>query len=141
MDCSPPGSSVNGIFQARILEWVAIFFSRGIFLTQRSNPGLPHCRRILYHLSYQGIHCTTREIPIHSFSAQSLQEKCFKKGVHLEVFSVEIVGKGNMEWGRQKWKLVASWAQFRVSSKEQAIKKTPGKWKVFLFFVFVFPSS
>ena len=30
MDCSPPGSSVCGIFQARILEWVAIPFSRGL---------------------------------------------------------------------------------------------------------------
>ena len=29
MDCSPPGSSVHGILQARILEWVAIPFSRG----------------------------------------------------------------------------------------------------------------
>ena len=29
MDCSPPGSSVYGIFQARVLEWVAISFSRG----------------------------------------------------------------------------------------------------------------
>ena len=29
MDCSPPGSSVHGIFQAWILEWVAISFSRG----------------------------------------------------------------------------------------------------------------
>ena len=29
MDCSPPGSSVYGILQARILEWVAIPFSRG----------------------------------------------------------------------------------------------------------------
>ena len=29
MDCSPPGSSVHGIFQARILEWVAVFYSRG----------------------------------------------------------------------------------------------------------------
>ena len=29
MDCSPPGSSVHGISQARILEWVAIFSSRG----------------------------------------------------------------------------------------------------------------
>ena len=27
MDCSPPGSSIHGIFQARILEWVAIAFS------------------------------------------------------------------------------------------------------------------
>ena len=29
MDCCPPGSSVHEIFQARILEWVAISFSRG----------------------------------------------------------------------------------------------------------------
>ena len=29
VDCSPPGSSIHGIFQARILEWVAISFSRG----------------------------------------------------------------------------------------------------------------
>ena len=28
-DCSPPGSSVHGILQARILEWVAFPFSRG----------------------------------------------------------------------------------------------------------------
>ena len=27
MDCSPPGSSIYGIFQARVLEWVAISFS------------------------------------------------------------------------------------------------------------------
>ena len=29
LDCSPPGSSVHGILQARILEWAAISFSRG----------------------------------------------------------------------------------------------------------------
>ena len=29
MDCRPPGSSVHGIFQARILKWVAMPFSRG----------------------------------------------------------------------------------------------------------------
>ena len=28
-DCSPPGFSVHGIFQARLLDWVAVFFSRG----------------------------------------------------------------------------------------------------------------
>ena len=28
MDCSPPGSSLHGILQARVLEWVAIAFSR-----------------------------------------------------------------------------------------------------------------
>ena len=31
VDSSPPGSSVHGIFQARILEWVASAFSRGSF--------------------------------------------------------------------------------------------------------------
>ena len=35
MDCSPPGSSVHGILQARILEWVALLFSRG-----SSQPGI-----------------------------------------------------------------------------------------------------
>ena len=51
MDYSPLGSSVHGIFQARTLEWVAISSSRGIFLTQGSNPSLLcllHCRQILY---------------------------------------------------------------------------------------------
>ena len=54
MDCSPPGSSVHGISQARVLEWVAISFSRGIFLTQESNPRLPHCEQTLCRLSPQG---------------------------------------------------------------------------------------
>ena len=47
MDCSSPDSSIHGILQARILEWVAISFSRGIFPTQRLNPGLPHCWHML----------------------------------------------------------------------------------------------
>ena len=29
VDCSPPGSSLHGIFPVRILEWIAISFSRG----------------------------------------------------------------------------------------------------------------
>ena len=44
-DCSLPGSSAPGILQVRILEWVAIFFHQGIFLTQGSNSGFPHCRQ------------------------------------------------------------------------------------------------
>ena len=42
MDCSPPDSTVHVILQARILEWVAISSSRGIFPTQGLNPGVPH---------------------------------------------------------------------------------------------------
>ena len=40
MDCSPPGSSIHGIPQAGVLEWVAMPFSRRIFPTQESNPHL-----------------------------------------------------------------------------------------------------
>ena len=54
MAYSLPGSSVHGILQARILEWVAYSLLQGIFLTQVLNLGLLHCRQILYHLSHQG---------------------------------------------------------------------------------------
>ena len=59
MDCSPPGSSVHGISQARILKWIAIFLLQGIFLTQRWNPRLlclVQCRWILYPLSQGSPH-------------------------------------------------------------------------------------
>ena len=96
MDCSPPGSSIHGISQARILKWIAISFSKGsswsrdwtqvfciagrfftiwatreallssleeisavlhLYLSFNSNynPGLLHCRQILYQLSHQGL--------------------------------------------------------------------------------------
>ena len=42
VDCSPPGSSVHGISQARMLEWVTIFFLQGIFPTQRLKLRLLH---------------------------------------------------------------------------------------------------
>ena len=45
---------VHAILQARILEWVTFPFSRGIFPTPGSNPGLPHCRWILCQLSHKG---------------------------------------------------------------------------------------
>ena len=54
MDCSPQGSSFHGIFQARILEWVAISSSRGSSqprdLTHIScvADNLLHCRWIVY---------------------------------------------------------------------------------------------
>ena len=52
--CDPVGTTVRGILQARILEWVACPFSGGSTPTQGWNPGLPHGRRILYQLSLQG---------------------------------------------------------------------------------------
>jgi len=51
MDCSAPGSSVHGILQARRVGCHSLL--QGIFPTQGSNPGLLHCRWILYCLSDQ----------------------------------------------------------------------------------------
>ena len=50
----PHGLYGHGILQARILEQVALFLLQAIFPTQRSNPGLLHCRSILYQLSHKG---------------------------------------------------------------------------------------
>ena len=52
MEYSPPGSSAHGIFQVRILEWVANALLQRIFPTQRLNLRflrLLNCRKILYH--------------------------------------------------------------------------------------------
>ncbi|CAI9180469.1 unnamed protein product [Rangifer tarandus platyrhynchus] len=52
MDCSPPGSSVHGIFLAGILEWVATPSSRGS--SRPRDLCCLFCRWILYLLSHQG---------------------------------------------------------------------------------------
>ena len=54
MDCSPPGFSVHGDFPSKNTGVGSLSLLQGIFLTQGSNPDLPHCRRILYQLSHQG---------------------------------------------------------------------------------------
>ena len=54
MDCSPPDSSVHGILQARIPEWIDIPFSRGSSGPSHQVLGLLHCKQIIYHrLSHQ----------------------------------------------------------------------------------------
>ena len=50
--CDPMDYTALGILQARILEWVAFPFSRERL--DLSNPGLSHCRQILYQLSHKG---------------------------------------------------------------------------------------
>ena len=54
MDCSPPGSSLRGILQARILEWVAIVFSRQFSLPRDETQVSRIAGKILFCLSQQG---------------------------------------------------------------------------------------
>ena len=51
--CNPMDYTVHEILQAGILEW-SLSLLQGIFLAQGLNPGIPHCRWILYQLSHKG---------------------------------------------------------------------------------------
>ena len=62
LDCSIQGSSDHGIFQAGILEWVAISYSRGIFLTLGSNSD---------QTRVSCISCTRRQISHYSASREA----------------------------------------------------------------------
>ena len=54
MHCSPLGSSVHGDSPGKNIGLGCHALLQGISPTHRSNPGLLHCRQILYHLSHQG---------------------------------------------------------------------------------------
>ena len=54
MDCSPPFSSVHGIFQKRMLKWVAVSFSR-VSSQPRDRTQICHIAGRLHSLSHQGI--------------------------------------------------------------------------------------
>ena len=62
MDCSLPGSSVHGIFQERILEWVAISFSRGSFRPRDQT-------RVSHIVGRRFTVWATREVRIGSYTA------------------------------------------------------------------------
>ena len=81
MDCSLPGFSVRESFQARALEWIAIFVLRGISPAQGSNStvlGLLRHRRILDLLSHQGSPLKYNFGFIHSSATTTLQVLCTK---------------------------------------------------------------
>ena len=75
MDCSPPDSSVCGIFQTRILEWVAISFSRGF--SQPRNWTLLHWQADSSPLNEQRSP-STRIYPLSNFRGPSLMFQMIK---------------------------------------------------------------
>ena len=79
MDCSLPGSSVHGSSPDNNTGMGCCALLKGIFPTKTLNPGLPHCRWILYCLSHQG-----SPIIQHTFNNRS--SRCFQ-GMHLLLVS------------------------------------------------------
>ena len=72
MDCSPPDPSVLEDSPGKNTGVGCHAFLQGIFPIQELNPGLPHCRRILYLLSHQG----SPAIPYSRGSSQPRDRTC-----------------------------------------------------------------
>ena len=58
MDCSPPGSSIHGIFQARVLEWVAIAFKNTLEVI---NSRIPEAQEQISELEDKMVEITSEE--------------------------------------------------------------------------------
>ena len=78
MDCSLPGSSVDGDSLGKNIGVGCHALLQGIFPTQGLNPDLPHCRQILYCLSHQG-----------NPETQWKMQECIKRVLYL--FSIAVM--------------------------------------------------
>ena len=88
VDCSPPGSSIHGILQARILEWVAISFSRGS--SQPRSPALQ-------------ADALTSEPPGRMWNPKYDVSECiYKTEADSQPSKTDMVTKGE-KWGRDKF--------------------------------------
>ena len=103
MDCSLPGSSVHGIFQARTLEWVSISFSGGSSQPRDRTQVSCIVGRHFYHLSHQGsrsslIISDVEYLFMCFFTwASSLVDPCFFKNQGFNVVRyTERPGSGNL---------------------------------------------
>ena len=97
MDCSPPGSSVNGDSAGKNTGMGCHALLWWIFPTVGSNPGLPHGRWILYRLSYKGSRLSYHLS--HKGSPVSLDiAKCFLSSETAQLRSM-VIGCGRSSGG------------------------------------------
>ena len=87
-DCSLPGSSIHGIFQARVLEWVAIAFSTTCIKTQKHYP----CKQSFLLASVQ-FSCSVVSDSLQPHESQHARPPCPSPtpGVHSRLTSIESV--------------------------------------------------
>ena len=78
MDYSPPRSSVHGILQSKNTGMGCQSLLQGIFLTQALNPGLPHCRQILYRLSHQRSQSAVRGLWENSHHVRGVEKRILR---------------------------------------------------------------
>ena len=105
-DCSPPGSSVHGILQARILEWVAISFSKGSFWPRdRTRVSCITGRFFTFW--------ATRKTPL---PVKHVENMCYQDANHTCLFQLtSSVLRLFLFWNKTAEGLLLSWANFMSS--------------------------
>ena len=125
MDCSPPGSSVHEIFQARILEWVAISFSRGSsqprdqtrvsctasrFFTD-SYKGSPRSVGAQYATRDQwknnsrrneGMEPKQEQHPVVDRTGDRSKVQCWKEQYCIGTWNVQSMNQGKLKWSNRR---------------------------------------
>ena len=108
MDCRPPGSSVHGVFQARILEWVVISYFRGSSWPRDRTHVSSTGRQILLPLSHQRNH----------------KEDTQMSSEHMKRCSRSLVTKYIQS--KQQWDSTSHSLGWLVKNKNKETKDPPG---------------
>ena len=96
---SPPGFSVRGDSPGKDTGVGCHALLQGIFPTQGSNPGLPHCRQILYHLSHWGSP-ENDEISLSFSNSYCIEERLETKLLlKKKCYNMNIVQNSMRSWG------------------------------------------
>ena len=134
MDCSLPGSSVHGISQTRILEKVAISFSRGSLWpsdqTHISCTSLLHCRRILYHWPTREAFCIyyTQANNLQKIIEKHIKWLKHKEPLYLQLISKKIFFKNVhisfkiLKCFKSLFQQIGFWEYSLISSKQDSVK-------------------
>ena len=124
MDCSPPGSSVHGILQARILEWVAMPFSSISFQLRDQIEPRSSALQILYHLNHNNKEILLPNFP-DSFASKTAMKLSLGQWYWREfwelfgcIFSIGFIrNTASTCFNRRKWSVVVKMVE--VSDKRR----------------------
>ena len=112
IDCSPPGSSVQGVIHARTLEWVAISFSKGSSQSRDWTHVSCIGRRILYHSATWEAYTTTKRCYLSCCpsTVKMLKASHQQHSVIITILEEDLTGNSmtdrQTDWSvkRQKWR-------------------------------------